>query len=108
MKYVFCFFAIALLSLPSNGQIDRQAAFHFNEAILHFKEKNYEAAVQAYDKALKITPEYEKALYNRGKAKLKLKNYKSALADFKKTGMINPKHAKAHLYSGICLMRLKN
>ena len=107
MKLVNLFIALFFCSTLL-AQIDRQAAFHFNEAILHFKEKDYSAAVDAYTEAIKIAPNYEKALYNRGKAQLKLKKYKSALGDFQKTVQLNPKHDKALLYSGICFMKAKN
>jgi tetratricopeptide (TPR) repeat protein len=52
--------------------------------------KNYSAAVDYYNEAIKLRPEYGEALGNRGAARFNLKDYNGALSDYKASLKIFP------------------
>lgn len=47
-------------------------------------KKDYDKAITDYSKALKIKPDYELALYNRGSALVSKRNYDEAIKDYNK------------------------
>lgn len=89
------------------AQVDKEAAISYNEGVLAFKEKNYEGAVIAYNKALMIDPTYTKARYNRAKARLRTKEFGKAIGDFNKVIEQDPKHKNALVYKAYAFMQLK-
>ena len=73
------------------------------------KEGNYKEAKTDFTKAIEINPEYVKAYYYRGTARLnKLKDYRSAIADFTKAIEIDPEFVKAYNNRGITKAKLDN
>ena len=73
--------------------------------VANWEEEQYKEAIDKFDKAIKLIPEYAPAYYNRGRAKSRLahtkteqedlkearKLYQEALADFNKFNKLNPK-----------------
>jgi cytochrome c-type biogenesis protein CcmH/NrfG len=58
-------------------------------------------AVKAYEKALKIDPAQEEALFGLAMSYARLDKRPVALAAFKKVVEVNPFHAEAHYYLGV-------
>ena len=61
---------------------------------------NFNGAIQAYQRALKIKPNDEINLNRLGEAFWRAKRYPEALGQFKKALKVNPKYAYAHLNLG--------
>ncbi|HHG84523.1 MAG TPA: tetratricopeptide repeat protein, partial [Bacteroidetes bacterium] len=51
---------------------------------IEFKQRNYQAAIDAYDQCLGLAPHYAEAFLNRGEAHRVLGNTKAACRDWKK------------------------
>jgi len=62
--------------------------------------RNFNGAIQAYQRALKIKPNDEINLNRLGEAFWRAKRYPEALRQFKKALKVNPKYAYAHLNLG--------
>ena len=56
----------------------------------------YKEAIENYDKAIELNPQYADAYYNRGNAELDLSKYKEAIEDYNKAIELNPKYADAY------------
>ena len=56
-----------------------------NEAIESFNSKNYEAALEIYNKFIESFPDYKEAYYNKGVALQKLNKHKESLESFSKS-----------------------
>ena len=55
----------------------------------------YDRAIEAYDKALEVRPDYALAYYNRGLARYGSGDPDGAIADFTKAIELDPEHAEA-------------
>ena len=66
----------------------------------------YKDAIEDFDKAIEINPNYIIAHINRGTANFNLKQYKDAIKDFDKAIEINPNYAIAYNYKGIANLEL--
>jgi tetratricopeptide (TPR) repeat protein len=69
--------------------------------------KNYEEAINAYDKALEIKPDSSEAWYNRGIALRNLQRYEDAIASYDKAIQFQPDYANAWNNRGIALEKLQ-
>lgn len=109
MRYLICFLFVASFFATAHAQkqVDRQAAFHFNEAVMAFKSNDYETAISSYGKAIGINPNYTKARYNRAKAFLRVKSFKKAIGDLNEVVKADPTHTNAWKYKGYAHMQLK-
>ncbi len=107
MRYLFCLLIITSFSTYSGAQVDREAAFHFNEAVMAFKANDYEGAIASYGRAIDIYPNYTKARYNRAKAFLRTKSYKKAIGDLNEVVKTDPSNTLAWKYKGYAHMQLK-
>ena len=78
--------------------VDRQlqARAWFSVGYLYGEEDNWEAAIDAYDKALELDPNDTAAYNNRGVAKRNLGQYEAALADYDKALELEPDMAAAY------------
>ena len=90
-----------------NGQVSREAAKHYNEAVLSIKQKDVRAAITSYGKAISVEPNYLKAYYNRGKSYLRLKEYQKAIKDFRKVTSLDLDYAMAYYYLGYSHLQSK-
>ena len=80
---LFCLsLLIATPIMAQDAANTNQAYEYFNEAIGYFKARDFKKAVVYYSKAIDVNPEYTKAYYNRGSAKLNVKDYEGAIRDF--------------------------
>jgi tetratricopeptide (TPR) repeat protein len=74
----------------------KTAEDYFNEGKSFYQKKEYEKAISAYNKAIKLNPKLVKAYNNRGIAILVTGLYEKAIADFTKAIELNPKYGKAY------------
>ena len=79
--------------------------WRFTGAFFAFNKK-YEKAINYYDKALKIYPEYYELLSNKGNCLSQLKRYNEALNCENKALKINPNYALAWNGKALALGRL--
>ena len=63
----------------------------------------YERAIQDYNKAIQLNPNYAEAYNNRGWAYYCLKQYGKALKDFEKALELNPNFTLAKNNREVCL-----
>ena len=69
--------------------IQGQTSIEFNEkGIEKYNSKDYLGALQDYNKAIKLDPDYSNAYYNRGLSKSELKNYSGAMQDYNKACLL--------------------
>ncbi len=64
-------------------------------------EIHYSGAIEDYDKALEINPEYTDAYNHRGNAKKEQGNYSGAIEDYDKALEIDPKYVAAYNNRGL-------
>ena len=70
--------------------------------LLHIKaEPNFDAAINAYDAALRLNPADAVAYYNRGLARYALSQYEAAIADYDSALRLNPAYAVAYYNRGL-------
>ncbi|MCH8028372.1 MAG: tetratricopeptide repeat protein [Candidatus Dadabacteria bacterium] len=73
---------------------------------LYYKGE-HEQALKAFEKALRINPDFADALNNRGSALRQLKRYEEALKAYEKAIEINPDYAEAWSNKAAALLNLK-
>jgi len=67
----------------------------------HYEKGDFDKAIENYDKAIELNPEYEKAYYNRGLAFACKEDYDKAIVDIKKVIEIKPNFAEAYYILGL-------
>ena len=67
----------------------------------------HQAAIDSYDKAIAIKPDYAEAYYNRGNAHKELKQYQAAVASYDQAIAINPNLLHAYFNRGVALKELR-
>ncbi|MCX5847101.1 MAG: tetratricopeptide repeat protein [Deltaproteobacteria bacterium] len=73
-----------------------------------FESENYERAIDAFSKAIKIAPTYIDAYLERGTAFRELKKYREAIKDYDRVIALDPKMVKAYSKRGDAYRELKN
>ncbi len=66
------------------------------------KEGKFQEAIEYFEKAIELDPNYDKAYYYMGAAYEKLENYEKAINCYEKAVNINPKSAEALSRIGLC------
>ena len=69
-----------------------------NRGSAKFNLKDYQGAIEDYDKAIELDPNYAKAYNNRGAAKGNLGDNQGAIKDYDKAIEIDPN-------AGLCLLK---
>lgn len=64
--------------------------------IAYRRSKKYDKAINAYNQALQLNPNYERAYNNRGNVYYDLKEYEKAIQDYNKALELNPDYAAAY------------
>ena len=73
---------------------------YFEEGIRLYYQQDYTGAVDKFNKAVQLNPNFSESYYNRGVAYYFLKNYNAAIADFNKYIELNPNDADAYYNRG--------
>ena len=66
-----------------------------------YNNKKFKKAIEHYDTAIKLNPQFFEIYYNRGLAKSALGKYQEAIADYDKSIEINPQFAEAYSNRGV-------
>src|SRR5574337_203921 len=61
----------------------------YNSGISNYTNKNYSAALNDFNQAITMKPDFDLAYFNRGNTKIELKDVKGAIEDFNKAIAIN-------------------
>jgi len=92
-----------------NRNIDKVSATEWLERGYEFANSdNFADAVNAFSKAIELSPQLTNAYYNRGRVYDGLGNYQQAIKDFNKVIELSPQFADAYNYRGIVYFRLGN
>ena len=95
---VFCALAIQNIATAQNDSIvkakvlddgSQDAEKFYNNGISNFANKNFSGALNDFNQAIALKPDFERAYYNRGTTKFEMKDYNGAIADFDKALTIN-------------------
>ncbi len=78
----------------------------YNHGNVLFARQQPQAALQAYDQALALRPDFPEALNNRGQALLALGQLEAAAASFDQAACSRPEFVLAHINRGDVLARL--
>jgi tetratricopeptide (TPR) repeat protein len=73
-----------------DGGVSKEAKKLYSEAELTFQKKDYGKALEEFEKAIAIQPDYYKAILYKGDAYYLLKDYENAIIYFKKAAAIQP------------------
>jgi tetratricopeptide (TPR) repeat protein len=79
---------------------------YFNRGVDLYQRDKYELALEAFDKAIKLKPDFAKAWSNRGLALGELGRYEEALKAFVKAIELKPDYAAAWYNRGVILDKL--
>jgi len=104
----FIFFLIVFALFATGIAYSLNSAAEFNDiGVKHFQENHYDLALEAYQKALNIEPNYTNALYNMGLVYFRMKEFGKAIEKFKKVISFQPNYgdvyyqlAAAYYFSG--------
>jgi tetratricopeptide (TPR) repeat protein len=77
-----------------------EAAKHLWSGHKYYEQKDLDAAIGSYTKAVEFDPQYAEAYYSRGRAHRATGNYAAAIADFTQTINLNAYNADAHYGRG--------
>ena len=79
---------------------------YLERANQQFNEKNYQAALENYNLAIKHYPTLAEAYYNRGLVKRIICNHEEAIQDFSIATILKPKMFLAYYYRGLTYYEL--
>ena len=77
-----------------------RAAWYYNRGILYYNQQKYKLALDDYNKAIELNPNYALAYYNRGNLYRRQQKYKLALDDYNQAIKINSDFAGAYYNRG--------
>lgn len=80
--------------IPISNNIIIKASVWNNNGYAFRKQSKYQSAIECYDKAIKLQPNYAKAWYNKGYILEKQGKYEEALHCFDKAIEFNPQNEK--------------
>ena len=69
----------------ATGLPNQDAEISYNTGIENIGKKNYDGAIEMFNKAISLNPTFDKAYYNRGVAYYEKHSYNEAISDFNKT-----------------------
>ena len=87
------------------SQVEGSAVEHCSYANAQLAAGTYEAAIQAYDQALALSPDYVAAHYNRGLAYARLGALDGAIVDFSRVIELDPGQVQAYHQRGLVYAR---
>lgn len=84
---------------------DRRATLLSDRAVAHAKAGDSKSALEDFNKAVQLMPEYPPTYNNRGNLLVQLAQYEEAIKDFDRAALLAPKYAAA--YSNRANARMK-
>lgn len=98
--------AIFCISFSATAQNREESNKAINDGIKKYNAQDYNGAIAAFTRAVRLDPENQLAYYNRGLSKNGLKDYNGAIADCDKAIKINPGEANAYNIRGLAYQGL--
>jgi len=86
---------------PVPSPIPTAVPSYNNIGISHHISGNFELAIQAFDEAIRLDPQYVAAYYNRGIVHADLGQYSLAIQSYDEAIRLDPEYAKAYFNRGI-------
>ena len=83
------------------------AVTYNNRGVAYHELKQYERAIEDFNKAIELDPNLADGYYNRGFTYHELKQYERAIEDYNKAIELNPKYAVAYNNRGLAYGELK-
>lgn len=94
---------VGLIFFSSGSLIAQKSSFSwYFEGNKQLFKKNYDLAIEAYNKCIEMDENADYAWFNRGNAKFEQKLYKEARLDYNKTIILNDQYAEAYHGRGMC------
>jgi len=84
------------------------ADFHNNLGECHRAQCNFAQAMQCYDDALKLRPDFDSAIYNKGNLLQQTARQHEAITCYERTLQVNPHHHKARFAISISELLLED
>ncbi|MGK7949640.1 MAG: tetratricopeptide repeat protein [Xenococcaceae cyanobacterium] len=72
------------------------------------QEKNYQQAIENFNQAIQLNPQYAEAYYSRGEVYLDQGNYQQAIENLDQVIHLNPQHDYAYFNRGIAYYKIQN
>lgn len=91
--------AIASQPVPTRDELQAEALFR--QGYTRQKDSDHAAAINFYDQAIALNPQYTKAYYNRGLARYCLGELPQAVENYDKAIALKPDYAKAYNNRGL-------
>ena len=93
-----------------SSDVALRADSHHAEGFACRKRGDYEAAIQAYTRAIELDPKHFKAYFNRGFAQDKLRNHGAAIGDYTRALELDPRNPYGYynrcvVETGVCPCR---
>jgi tetratricopeptide (TPR) repeat protein/tRNA A-37 threonylcarbamoyl transferase component Bud32 len=82
-------------------ELDPQANAFRNRGLAWYNKKDYDKAIQDYNEAIRLDPNYAYAFHNRGLAWYNKKDYHKAIHDYTEAIRLDPKYAGAFNSRGV-------
>ena len=101
----FCLVLILGLSVAATPAWTGEAERYFNDGVAYQKKGQFDAAIAAYKRAIRIKPDYGEAHRSLGYSYGEKGQYDLAIASFKEAIRLNPEDAEMHFYLGAAFHR---
>ena len=82
-----------------------EAAYNRRGNVYFLKFEQYDAAIDDYNRAIEVNPQYWKPYYNRGNVHTILQDYDAAISDYNRALELNPNDADIYESRGICYLQ---
>ncbi|MCI0356178.1 MAG: TIGR03032 family protein, partial [Acidobacteria bacterium] len=94
-SYVLPDAALAQVSLPSEEELRRSPAFHFQQGVEHYRQGRLREAIAAYRECVRLDPSFPSARYNLGVALGDADELEEAVACLRAVAEAEPERAEA-------------
>ena len=105
-KSVIALLAAVMVVATAACMVSSPEGEHFNRGFTYMESGEYENAIQEFDKAIQLHPNYAFSYRNRGLAYANLRQYQRAIQDFDKAIQIDPNNAPAYKHRGFAYRKL--
>ncbi len=94
------------LASGSFGRVYKGVHIYLTKRVVAIKVRRYREALQAYERALQLNPQFVKAFNNRGVTLYELRYYEDALTAHDQAIALQPNKAISHYYRSRALKQL--
>ena len=87
---------------------EKDAEYYLNQSIVNLYEKNYDKAMENYNKAIELDPNYVAAYTSRGLAESNLEKNQKTIKDYDKAIELDPNDAETYYNRGNAKLELED